>query len=295
MFGYITPYKGELKVKEYEIFKGYYCGLCKSLGKEFNQLTRFGLNYDLNFLGLLLSSLDEKRDQMKMEGCFVNPLKKKKVIQTNYYLIYTSHISIILIYFKLIDDWKDDKSFKSLLATIPYLLPLKKSKRKYNHKYQTIKNCLERLSELEKRKCDVIDESADAFGKLMEEIAASDLIEDEETIRILKWLGYNLGRWIYILDAYNDIEEDVKADGYNPILLQYKYDKNSNIKVFKDRIKSEIEFSLTLTLDNIAKSFELLDIKHHRNILENIIYMGARYKMEQIFRTREAEHCEKSI
>lgn len=294
MFGYVTPYRGELKVKEYEIFKAYYCGLCKSLGKEFNQATRFGLNYDLNFLGILLSSLDDEKKMIKYEGCIANPFKKKKIIESNRSIKYTTHMSIILVYFKLLDDWKDEKSIKSLIASIPYLFSVRKAKKSYKDKFCYIKECLYKLSDLENKKCPVIDESADAFGKLMEEIAVPEYIKEEGTIRTLKWLGYNLGRWIYIIDAFNDLEEDVRNKTYNPILLQYQYHKEEDMQKFVNRIRDKIEFPLVLTLDNIAKSFEILDIRYNRSILENILYMGTRHKMEKIFNKWEAKN-EKSI
>lgn len=295
LFGYITPYKGELKVKEYDMFKAYYCGLCKSLGKEFNQLTRLGLNYDLNFLALLLSSLMDNKDNVAFEGCIANPFKKKRIIESNECLKYTSHISIMLVYFKLLDDWKDERDVKSLLATIPYIFPIRKAKKSLIDKYNSIKIQLDRLGELEKNNCNVIDESADAFGKLMEEIALAPFITDENTKRILKWLGYNLGRWIYILDAFNDIEEDIKNKNYNPILLQYDYKTTEKVNAFYNRISKDVEFTLTFTLENIAKSFELLNIKYNRGVLDNIIYMGARHKMEEIFIKWEVLKHEESI
>jgi len=295
LFGYITPYKQELKVREYDLFKGYYCGLCKTLGKEFNQATRFGLNYDLTFLAILLSSLDEDRDTIKSEVCIANPFRKKPVIQTNKHIKYTACISSMLIYFKLLDDWKDEKSLLALVAMIGYILPLRKSKRLYKDKYESIKKQLAKLNELEKNKCDRIDESADAFAKLMEDIAISPFITDENTTRILKWIGYNMGRWIYILDGFNDIERDIKNKNYNPILLQYKYTDKEEINDFIDRIKEPIEFTLTYTLDNIGKSFELLNIKYNRGILDNIVYMGTRFKMEQIISKKELNRYEESI
>jgi len=295
LFGYVTPYKSELKVREYDIFKAYYCGLCKTLGKEFNTLVRLGLNYDLTFLALLLSSIEESRETITREGCIVNPIKKKPIVNTNRSLVYTSNISIVLIYYKLLDDWKDDKSVKSLVCTIPFIMPLKKANNVYNKKVTVIKEFLTKLAELEKSKCSRVDEAADTFGKLMEAISVPDYIEDSRTERVLRWIGYNLGRWIYILDAFNDLEEDIKNKNYNPIILQYGYNKNESIDSFKSRVIAPIEFSLTMSLEAIAKSCELLDIRKNRSIIENIVYMGTRYKMESILNKRECRKNEKSI
>lgn len=295
LFGYVTPYKSELKVREYDMFKAYYCGLCKTLGKEFNNIVRFGLNYDLTFLALLLSSIEEEKEIITREGCIANPIKKKFIVNTNKPLIYTSNMSVMLIYYKLLDDWKDEKSIKSLIGTIPFLFPLKKANNTYNSKAHIIKECLDRLTELEKNKCSRIDEAADTFGKLMEEISVPDYIEDNKIERVLKWIGYNLGRWIYILDAFNDIEEDIKNASYNPILIQYNYKDSEEIDYFKNRVVAPIEFSLIMSLEAIVKSFEILNIRKNQGIIENIIYMGTRHKMDLILNKREGLKHEKSI
>ncbi|MBZ4645161.1 MAG: hypothetical protein PWR27_515 [Petroclostridium sp.] len=295
MFGYVIPYKDELKIREYNFFRAYYCGLCKALGKEFNQAVRMGLNYDFAFLALLLSSIHENKQEFTIEGCFANPVKKKPIMLANQHIQYSAYMSIILVYFKLLDDWQDDKSFPALFVLPAYLRPVKKAKEVYRRKYENIKQYLKQLSELERSKCEIIDESADAFAKLMQEIFIPPYVEDEKTKRILGWMGYNLGRWIYILDAFHDIEKDAKQNRYNPVLLQYKYDEKEDMEAFRERIKGSLEISLTFTLDNIAKSFELLDIKHNKTILDNIIYMGLRDRMRQIFEKRGCSKYEKSL
>lgn len=295
MFGYVTPYKDELKVKEYEIFKAYYCGLCKTLGNEFNQLVRFGLNFDLTFLALLLSSIEEEKDFITREGCIANPFKKKSVIKENQALFYSANISIILLRYKLLDDWYDKKSIKSLIASIPFLTPLKKANKRFEQKSKAIKSYLVKLLELENNNCNRIDEIADVFGKLMEEISVPEYINNLNTERTLRWIGYNLGRWIYILDAYNDLEEDVKNKSYNPIILQYNYTKEENMIDFKERIIDKIEFSLLMSLDSMAKSIEFLNMRKNREIIENIVYLGTRQKMDAILYKKEDCKHEKSI
>lgn len=289
------PYKSELKIREYNLFRAYYCGLCKTMGREYNQLVRMGLNYDLSFLSLLLSSLEEEQDLVKVEKCVAHPISKRMIVEHNGSLKYTSSISIMLIYFKLLDDWRDDKSVKSLIANIPFSNAIKKAERENPNKFKIIKEKLEELSKLEDDKCDEVDEVADVFGKLMQEIASPDFIRGEETSRILKFLGYNLGRWIYILDAFDDMEDDIKNKSYNPLLLQHRYKAGEDIKLFTKKVKASIESSLIFTLENISKSFELLDLKYNKEIVENIIYLGMRNKMETIFDKRGGEVIEKSI
>lgn len=294
LFGYVSPYKPELKIKEYNMFRAYYCGLCKTMGNEYNQLVRMGLNYDLSFLGLLLSSLKSEEDHFNTENCIAHPINKRMIIEDNKALIYASTMSVILIYFKLRDDWNDDRSLKALISSLAFNKAIIKAKKENLDKYVSIEELLLELSKLERNKCHEIDEVADIFAKIMEEISCPDFIENDETKRILKFLGYNLGRWIYIIDAFDDIEKDIKKKSYNPLLLQYKYNFGDDIESFIDKIKDEIEFTLTFTLENISKAFELLDIRHNKEILDNIVYLGMRDKMERVL-ARGGKENEKSI
>ncbi len=289
------PYKDELKIKEYNIFKSYYCGLCKTIKREYGYVARMGLNYDLTFLALLLSSIDEQQNEVVSEVCIANPIKKKPVAGSNKYLSYSASINVMLVYFKLVDDWVDEHKLGALAGLTLYYFSHKKAARTYPRQHDLIKKRLGDLAMLEKRQCGVIDEAADTFANLMGDIfECGDIILSPKTTRILRWIGYNIGRWIYILDAFDDIEKDIRQKSYNPVLLQYKYDKKDDPKDFKLGIQPQIEETLTFTLDNVARSFELLDILHNRSILENIIYMGTRDKMQKIF-YKGAANNEKSL
>ena len=128
MFGYVTPLKPELKIREYEMFRGYYCGVCMHIKDTFGNLPRLTLNYDMAFLGLLLDALHNETPKIDFKRCMAHPLKKKPMIIDNKALEYTAAMNVSLVYYKLIDDVNDDKSIKSKLestALSPY-------KRKFN-------------------------------------------------------------------------------------------------------------------------------------------------------------------
>ena len=145
-----------------------------------------------------------------------------------------------------------------------------------------IKSYLEQLNKLEKDRCNSIDAAAEPFAKLMEEIMAFEFESiSSDAMKILKWVGYNIGKWIYTLDAYDDIEKDIKNKSYNPLLCQFDY-KGEDICEFKSKIKAKVEFSLTYSLGQIANAYELADTKAKSGIVENIIYLGMLRKTEQI-------------
>ncbi len=267
MFGYVNAYKDLLRVCDYNVFRGYYCGLCKQLGKSFNQLVRFGLSYDMTFLAILISSLDNGKIELKYQNCIAHPISKRPVIKGDEGILYSADISVILTYMKLKDDWQDEHSFKSL-ARIAYLFPMKKCAKKYPEQYRCIRENLLKLSKLENNNCKSLDEVADCFGKLLEGIF------NIHNNKALAWLGYHTGRFIYITDAYNDIERDIKNNSYNPFVAMY----GKNLK--KDDFKAMVVSSLEFTLSEISNAYNLLDIKKNKELLDNIIHLGLRNNLE---------------
>lgn len=274
MFGYVRPCKEELKVKEYNLFRAVYCGLCKTLGKSANQLTRFGLNYDFTFLALLLLALDEEEPRLVQESCLANPFRKKAVVKRNRHLEYVADMSNIFTYLKLVDDWHDEHSIRALLAIPVYYFPVKARRKKYEDRYNSVRELLQQLTALESSQNNLFDKSADIFARIMTCIFTPDYISSERKKRILRFLGYNLGRWIYILDAYSDLEEDLHNSNYNPLLLQYEYKEGEGLENFKERIQESVEFTLIYTLSNLARGYELLELYRYKEILDNIIYIG---------------------
>lgn len=301
MFGYITPEKQELKMKEYELFRAYYCGVCKAMGRSFGFLSRFALNYEAVFLGILLAAVNKEKPTLKKEVCIANPLKKKWVVKNNRYVDFAADINVILTYYKLIDNWKDEKNVSSLGAKLLLYRGYKRAACRNPKTDTAIKASLEKLSKLEKDKCSKVDAAAEPFAEMIKEILLVGSQDcDKDTIRAMEWLGYNIGKWIYTIDAYDDIEKDIKSGSYNPLLLQYKH-KNQSAEEFKKSIKPDIERDLIYTLGQSASSIELLDM-YHKGIIENIIYLGMNSKTSNILcnkctqpKCKGVEISEKSI
>ena len=140
---------------------------------------------------------------------------------------------------------------------------------------------------LENSNCVSLDQLADPFSKVMEEIVAYDpLCEDKKVEEMLRWMGYNIGKWIYILDAYDDMEKDAKNKKFNPLLAKY------GNKAYTEEIKERIQFVVIHSLDQIVKTYELMDGKKIRGIIENIIYIGMLKKTEKILGVRSCKSFE---
>ena len=222
MFGYVTPLKPELKIREYESFKSYYCGVCMHIKDGFGNIPRMSLNYDMTFLGLLLDGLHEEERSFKIQRCIAHPLKKKPMIVNNKALAYAAAMNVSLVYYKLLDDVADDRSMKSKVSSIilsPY-------KSKFNRNVTIINDIIEenlkKLSYLEvEKRFSSIDEIAHPFSEIVGKILnlyPEEFEGDSEEIRgNLYELGYSLGKWIYIIDALDDLKEDMEKNKFNPL------------------------------------------------------------------------------
>lgn len=296
MFGYIFPEKPELKIKEYELFRAYYCGVCKSIGRTCGQLPRFSLTYDAAFLAVLLTSIAGEKPTVKRERCIAHPVKKRYVVKESPIMQYASDMNILLAYYNLEDKCRDERSAPAMAARAALRPAFGKIKRKYKEKCDIIESRLAELDRLEKDRCASMDQAAEPFAKLMEAILEYEPLCREEKYReILRWMGYNLGKWIYILDAYDDVEENIRTKTYNPLLYQFGYVEGEDPETFRKRIREKVEFNLTYCLSQTARAYELLDPGRNSGILENIIYMGMLRKTENILGTGSCRKVEESV
>jgi hypothetical protein len=295
MFGYVLPEKPELKIREYELFRAYYCGVCKSIGSRHGNIQRLTLNYDSTFLALLLSSLAGEKTDLSRERCIAHPLSKRIVVRNSSEVEYASDINVILAYYNFKDKWIDDRSAAACAALVVLKHSFNKIRKRYAEKCDIIESKLKKLDKLEKGKCDSMDRAAEPFAKLMEEIVAyKPVCADESTEKILRWFGYNLGKWIYILDAFDDLEENIRNKKYNPLIYQYNY-AGGCVNEFKDEIRQRVQFNLTYALSQLTKAYELLRLDINSNLIENIIYMGMLRKTEIILGIGSCRKVEESI
>ena len=265
LFGYVKTDKSELKIKEFETYKAIYCSLCKTMGKYYGIFSRFTLNYDFTFLALLNLSLQDGCDIIERKHCTFNPFKKCNFCKDDTGFKMPAAASMIMAYYKLLDNIEDEKGFKKI--GFMFLKPIlkcsyKKSKKDYPVIDEIVCEYIKEQTLLEKNNCDEIDRIADPTAKALSKILM--LCSDDITQkRILERIGYCLGRYIYLLDAFCDLEEDIKKGTYNVL-------KNKT----KNEIKDYIEKQLFFCINEAAKAFELLEIKKYKLILGNIIYLG---------------------
>ena len=270
MFGYIRPLQGELKVRELERFKACYCGLCHALGRKYGFAARFILSYELVFLSMLLSDENESL-VIKRKRCVAGPLCGKKYCTSSKSLDVCAGYSVILTWWKLRDTISDETFLRSIphrLASFFLRRSYKKAACEFPDFDNVVKEQLRKLADYEAEGDTSLDEAADKFSLILR----AALIEgsSEQKQRILGEMLYHLGRWIYIVDAYDDIPKDVKYKRYNPILLRYPSDTDK----LSDESVEHIKLTLTHSNNLLCSAFELLPVSAWSDIIENIIYLG---------------------
>ena len=273
MFGYVLINKEELKFKEYDVYRSYYCGMCQVLKKRSGNLAQITLNYDMIFLQLLLTSLYEPETKLEVFRCKLHPFKKT-IKRTNEITDYIADINLFLAYLKCVDDWKDEKKVSRKLYSFLIGRKINKIRRLYPEKTDKLENILNASREYEAKKEYDIDKIAAYSGELMAEIF---LYREDEWREALYKMGFFLGKYIYLIDAYEDVEKDVKKGNYNPFTEIYK---NENFDDFVQKI-------LTMMISECAREFENLPIIEDVDILRNILYSGVWSKYKAVRNKRE--------
>lgn len=269
MFGYIRINKPELKVKEYEMYKAVYCSLCRDLGKNYGLLSRFTLSYDFTFLALLNMSLTDGCVSIERKRCAFNPLKKCNYCKQTDILKMPAAAAMIMLYYKLKDNIADEKGIKKLgfYCALPFFSSArKKAKKQYPEIEEIVYEYIEEQNALERQDCAELDRAADPTAKALAKILML-CSEDEKQKRVLQRLGYCMGRYIYLLDAACDLEEDIKKGSYNVL-------RAGALDDIKEYIKQRAVPQIYFCVNEAGKAFELLDIKKYKTILANIIYLG---------------------
>lgn len=271
MFGYVTAYKPELKIKDYEAYKGVYCTLCKEMGKEYGLLSRFLLSYDGAFYVLYKMGIRNEKTNAEQSRCTFNPCKKCLKITCSGDVYKTaSAITMILAYFKLKDNINDSKLLKKLFLylLLPYFILIKnKAVKKQPEVFYFIEKGMQEQFEIEKEDSINIDRSADASAKMLSWLFAYG--EEGKIAEKSMQFGYQLGRVVYFLDAFDDYEDDMKTGSFNPF---------SNSK----KIEDDAKLSIRLSVGELTTVMQDIQFNKFAPIIDNIIYDGLNYQLERI-------------
>lgn len=265
MFGYVKLGDNQVSEEEFKVFSSYYCGVCRATGKVSSQIARLGLSYDISFLALVLSSLTDSV-KMRSSRCIVHPLKARTYITDDTAVSYAAAVGVLLNYLKLCDDWHDEKNIGALISSLILHRGCFRVKKIFCNEYEFINRQLDVLSSYEKIGSASVDDTSGAFGEILGKLFTPHFVTDINTRRALEWFGFNLGKWIYTVDAIEDIEKDLKSGSYNPFVKMGYIDTETCAQDF--------ELTLTLMLDGVATAFELINFGKNRDLIAKIVYIS---------------------
>ena len=285
MFGYIRAYKPEMKFKDYDLYKGVYCSLCKELGKRYGLISRLTLSYDFTFFAMVRMAVRNECVSFTDSRCSFNPTKKcKDCGRGQRDIAYTADVSMILFYHKLKDNISDGKFFKKLLCRLamPYAKHVyKKAKARQPEAAEIAERQMARQAEIESRGAG-IDEAADPSAKMLSELLINGI--ECDNIENLKQFGYMTGRWVYIMDAADDCADDLKDGNFNPLKEKYS----------SPDFRSYCGGLLDGTMGEAVNNYKQLKIYRFNDILLNVIYDGSLAVTQRVLK-KEADACEKSV
>lgn len=290
MFGYVCASPQELKLKEYELYKAIYCGLCREMGKCTGSLSRLTLSYDFVFFAIIKMISKGEFPKSKKIRCIAHPTKKRICAYNSTVLKEAALLSSVLANEKLFDDISDSRCIKKMMFSSlrPMSNHMIKRARKSGLKNEiSIKESIESLYSEEKNKHHSIDLYADKFGETLSKIFSYETNGDEK--RILTEIGKYTGKYIYIADALDDIIEDEKKGSFNPILNLYgndAFEEKNNKKYLRVEIAEGIKNAAMMNLKELSLAYELLDNKDSMlsALAENIIYIGMPEKLDSILK-----------
>lgn len=276
MFGYVRPNRDGLKVRELRDYEALYCGLCHALGRRHGFFARLFLNYDFTFLAMLL---DGSKPTAERKRCPARLWCRKKGCICAGSVDAAADAGTILSYWKLRDTVADGPFWKGTAARVLSFLLRPGYRRAAQARPEfdrAVRSCLEELQALEQEGSPSLDRTADTFARIL--AAAALPAQSSARTRALEQLLYHVGRWIYLVDAWDDLEEDGRTGSYNPIAARFPEQVEAN----RDYLRTTLLHSLNLARSACA----LLELGHWQGAVENILYLGLPMVEEMVFTGR---------
>ncbi|HZK28596.1 MAG TPA: DUF5685 family protein [Clostridia bacterium] len=291
MFGYVRPEKPDLLMRDFASYKAVYCGLCKAIGRRAGQIPRATVTYDMTFLAILLLALAPDSPSFAEEACILNPLKKRPMMSSHRVLDYAADLSCLLAYYSAKDDAADEKPIKGRVMSVLLAPSAKKASGQWPQLAQFIRDKLDELDRMERS--DAPFEAADRFGEILAAIVregyavasrlpdgaletfsesdSRDPEADELYAMMLGQAGMAIGRWIYFIDAIDDLAQDRETESHNPFVRLSDTEAHARAN------------SLLLEAEGaVDRNLALLTYKRFGEIVYNIVMIGMPAVRERI-------------
>lgn len=276
MFGYLDIERDKLQKGQQGLWQTFMCGLCFSTKKAFGNVPRMFISNDVNFFNVLFHSVLDADVGIENGRCFSHPIKKRALLKTNDLTDKLAVANVLLTYWNLYDDVVDDNSRKKKAALSLFKKPYAKAKKQFEELDNVLDVRYNELRKYEQSDCASVDIVSHSFAQLSQEFC--NLILGDNSSEYAQTLCYNVGKWIYLIDALDDVEKDIKRNSYNVFVKCYNVSKVKELETHFD----EIQFLMYSVLNRIAQSFNDLNLTKYTCILQNVIYDSIRNKTKQI-------------
>ncbi len=284
MFGYVKPYVPELKVAEYERYRGTYCGLCRSMGAVTGQTSRLTLSYDFVFLAAVRMALTGVEPTFSPCRCAAHPMKKRAIMDDNEALRDTAALAGVLAGAKNRDDLADETGMARIrpLLLRPLLKEMtRRGSRALPDKVEYEIFCMiSRLSALEEAGCTSADQMAEQFGIALGYAFALGL--EGEAHEIAWRIGHGTGKFVYLCDAADDLTADGKRGRYNPLAAGWGEFALQDGKM-SPMVRDAVMTSTPIMLESVGEAADQLPNDHPMTpIIRNIVYLGLPESMRRV-------------
>lgn len=268
MFGYVRPSLARLSEEDKGRFGAAYCGLCRVLGQRYGQAARLILNYDFTFLAILLWPGEEA--EVLHRGCIAHPLRGRDFYPANEALELAADESVILAWWQIQDALADPGRGKGKYrAAAGALRGAYRRARELRPAFdRTARELLTDLRALEEAHCPSLDEPAGTFARIL--AAAAEETGHPVKRRVLEQLLYHLGRWVYLVDAADDLAEDFASGSYNPLICHFGLERGELTEEARESLLVSLDHSIRL----MGAAFELWDFGPWAPIIQSTVYEG---------------------
>lgn len=271
-------------------FRGIYCGLCKQMGKSFGSFSRLTLSYDITFLALLRYARNQNVPPISTCRCVVNPLHKVPMCPEDEILIYSADIAALMVYYKLEDNVLDSGVISGLswrFLRWRASLAKKKAAKRHPKADEIIKQMMESQQAMEQENTSSIDDACHPTAFALGELAADLSSGEENDTQKMRRFGYLLGRYIYLCDALDDLEKDLKHNNFNPFINRFSLTPTDKLGI--DEVKKYARGSLFFTISTLAGASKELNLLRFQDLVENIVSDGMIGTVNRIMLGQKAE------
>lgn len=276
MFGYLDIDKGTIEEGQRGLWQTFMCGLCMSTKNAYSNFPRMFISNDINFFNVLFHSVTQTDVEVEQKRCFSHPFKKRSILKTTSLTDELASANVLLTYWNVYDDVMDDKSLAKRVAIKSLKKPYDKARSLLPQTDAMLKDMYGQMQALEKQNCSVLDKTAHCFALLSQSFACQ-MLKDYAS-KDVETLCYNLGKWIYLIDALDDVEKDLKKGNYNAFVSCYNLRNASDVVTHLQ----EIQFVMYASLNRIAQSYNDLNLTKYVCVLKNVLYDSIRSKTKQV-------------